>query len=54
MADFITMGGYAFFVWTSLAITAVVLVFNYVLASVSHRRQLSRIARRVRRESHTS
>ena len=51
MAEFFAMGGYAFYVWMSLGISAVVLIANYVWAAVSHRRQLSRIARRVRRES---
>jgi heme exporter protein D len=51
MAEFFAMGGYAFFVWMSLGITAVVLVANLVWASMSHRQQLQRITRRMRREN---
>ena len=51
MAEFFAMGGYAFYVWISFGISAVVLIANYVWASMSHRRQLSRVARRIRREN---
>jgi heme exporter protein D len=44
------MGGYAFYVWSSMAITAVVLIANAASALLTHRRELQRIARRLRRE----
>ena len=50
MAEFFHMGGYAFYVWTSMALTAVVLVANYVWAALHHKKQLSRVTRRIRRE----
>ncbi|MEN8213151.1 MAG: heme exporter protein CcmD [Pseudomonadota bacterium] len=44
------MGGYAFYVWSSVGITAVVLIANVAVAIHGHRRELSRISRRLRRE----
>lgn len=37
MSEFFHMGGYAFFVWTSYAITAVVLVSNIIIPIVKHK-----------------
>jgi heme exporter protein D len=54
MIEFFAMGGYAFFIWWSFGITFAVLIANVVWASVSHNRQLARIARRVRREGEVS
>ena len=55
MRDFLHMGGYAFFVWTSYAIVALVLILN-VLLPLRERRQvlaeLRRKARRTAREGH--
>ena len=50
MADFWHMGGYAFFVWTSYGIAAVVLVLNALLPLVRRRRLQREIAGAVRRE----
>ena len=54
MAEFLHMGGYAFYVWTSYAVGAVVLIAN-LIAPVLRRRRLERdiagAARRARRDS---
>ena len=54
MSEFLHMGGYAFYVWTSYALGAVVLVAN-VVAPMLRRRQLEReiagAARRARRST---
>ena len=54
MAEFLHMGGYAFFVWTSYAIAAVVLVVNLIVPVVRRRRIEREIAgalRRARRDA---
>jgi len=40
MSEFLNMGGYAFYVWMSFGITAVVLVWNIVLPILQHRKAL--------------
>jgi heme exporter protein D len=50
MKEFFAMGGYAFYVWMSYGIAAVALVINVVLARQRHRNQMTRIARRKKRE----
>jgi heme exporter protein D len=50
MAEFLHMGGYAFYVWTSFGLTALLLIGLLVWASMGHKRELSRISRRLRRE----
>ena len=50
MSEFFHMGGYAFYVWSSYAITLVVLVFNVLAPMRNRRRLLAAIARRARRE----
>ena len=37
MSEFFAMGGYGFFVWTSYAITAIVLVANVIIACRKNR-----------------
>ena len=46
MADFFHMGGYAFYVWTSYAIVAIVLWLNWYLPRKQHARVLRRLKRR--------
>lgn len=49
MSEFLHMGGYAFYVWSSYAIAALVLVANAVLPVMAHRRLRRRLdARRSR------
>jgi heme exporter protein D len=50
MAEFFHMGGYAFYVWTSFGLSAIVLIVNAVIAVMHHRRELCRISRQIRRE----
>ena len=49
MAEFFHMGGYAFYVWASYGIAAVVLAANVVMPLQQHRKQLKRIAQRQKR-----
>lgn len=44
MAEFFHMGGYAVYVWSSIGITAVVLLLNVVLPLQKHREMLRRAA----------
>lgn len=43
MKEFFLMGGYAYFVWTSYAIVAVVLIGNVVFAKMYRRKILKEI-----------
>ncbi len=49
-SEFLHMGGYAFYVWTSYALAAVVLVANIVAPMRRRRQVVAEIARRLRRE----
>lgn len=49
-SEFFAMGGYAAYVWSSYALTAVVLVANIVLPLRQRRQIISRVKRAVRRE----
>ena len=49
-SEFFEMGGYAFFVWTSYAITFVVIIANIVLPIVQRKKVIARIKRTIRRE----
>lgn len=58
-ADFFAMGGYAFFVWGSYAVAAVLMIAEVILVMRRHRETLARLARtvdveQVRVESHES
>ncbi len=57
MAEFLDMGGYAFFVWTSYALTAIVLFANWLLPIIEERQVKRSIAKKLLREkgeSHAS
>jgi heme exporter protein D len=45
------MGGYAFFVWTSYALTLIVIVANIVSPIMQRKKVISRIKRAIKRES---
>jgi heme exporter protein D len=45
--EFLTMGGYAVYVWPAYGIVAVVMVANVVTARRRHRRALEALQRRV-------
>ena len=51
MAEFFNMGGYAFFVWTSYGLAALVLIINAVLPSIREKTIKQTLARRYRREA---
>ena len=48
--EFLNMGGYAFYVWTSYAIAAVVLIANLVAPLRLRRKLLLDLNRKARRE----
>jgi heme exporter protein D len=50
LTEFLHMGGYAFYVWTSYGIALVVLVANAWIPMHQRRKLLADIARRLRRE----
>ena len=54
MTEFFHMGGYAFYVWSSYGITALVLVLNIVLPWQRHKQLKQQIARKLKREAQTS
>ncbi|HET6725944.1 MAG TPA: heme exporter protein CcmD [Gammaproteobacteria bacterium] len=45
--EFLTMGGYAVYVWPSYGIVAVVMIANVVMARRRHRRVVQALQRRV-------
>jgi heme exporter protein D len=50
LAEFLNMGGYATYVWSSYGVAAVVLVANLLIPVQKHRLLLSRLRRRIRQE----
>lgn len=51
MTEFFNMGGYAFFVWTSYGITALVLVANIISANLRERQIKRDVAMRLERQN---
>jgi heme exporter protein D len=51
LTQFLNMGGYAAYVWSSYGIALIVLLVNIVLPARQRRRLLADIARRARRAS---
>ena len=51
MADFLNMGGYAGFVWTSYAVFFVVLAIDTIAPMLQRRRALKALQGRLRREA---
>ncbi len=49
-SEFFHMGGYAFFVWTSYAITFAVIVANIILPILQRKKVIARIKRAIKRE----
>ena len=49
-ADFFHMGGYAFHVWTSWSLTALVLLFLYLLPKYNNAKIREQIKRQIERE----
>jgi heme exporter protein D len=52
--EFIHMGGYGFYVWSSYAITLLVLIINIILPARHKTRLLADIARKLRRARSTT
>ena len=48
--EFLHMGGYAFYVWTSYGIAAIVLLVNFIIPIQRRRKLLDQIQRQTRRE----
>ena len=49
-SEFFNMGGYAFFVWTSYALTLIVVVANIISPIMQRKKVISRIKRAIKRE----
>jgi len=49
-SEFFNMGGYAFFVWSSYALTFVVVVANIVSPIMQRKKVIARIKRTMKRE----
>jgi heme exporter protein CcmD len=47
MTEFLAMGGYGGYVWSSFALTAIILVFNVTSARRSHAAARLNVARRI-------
>ena len=54
MNDFLSMGGYAAYVWSSFGISLVVLVLNIVLPIRREKQLLHSIKKKLQREGHES
>ena len=52
-SEFFAMGGYAFFVWMSYGITAVVIALNIVMPLIQRKQVIKRVKRAIRREQLT-
>lgn len=50
MTEFLHMGGYAFFVWTSYGLAAITLIANIVLPMRRKKEILNNLKRKLRRE----
>jgi heme exporter protein D len=50
-SEFFNMGGYAFFVWTSYALTLIIIVANIVSPMLQRKRTIARIKRAIKREA---
>jgi heme exporter protein D len=51
MQEFLHMGGYAFYVWMSYGITAMVMVANLALPLLRRRRLMNELTRKTRARS---
>lgn len=50
-SEFFHMGGYAFFVWGSYAVTFIVVLVNIVLPILQRKKVIKRIKRTIKREN---
>lgn len=54
VAEFFNMGGYAFYVWSSFGLTALVLGVNLALPLLQRRRLMDELGRRARARGETA
>jgi heme exporter protein CcmD len=47
MAEFFNMGGYAFFVWTSYAVVAVLFTYQFLSSRAQHKKLISQLGAEV-------
>lgn len=52
MNEFFHMGGYAFFVWTSFGISAIVLIYNIIQPIRRHKELKREIRGQLKRQQH--
>ena len=50
-SEFFNMGGYAFYVWTSYALTFIVVVGNIISPIMQRKKVIKRIKRAIKREN---
>ena len=50
--EFLHMGGYASYVWSSYGIAALLLIINIVLPVLHHRRQVRKLQRQIQLDMH--
>ena len=50
LSEFLNMGGYAFYVWTSYALAGVILLANLLIPILNARKQRREIVGKLRRE----
>lgn len=50
-AEFFDMGGYAFYVWTSYALTLILVVANIVSPILERKKVIARVKRTIKREA---
>ena len=53
-SDFIAMGGYGFYVWGSLGVTAAIMAIEPILVARNRKATLSRLKRQLRAEARTT
>ncbi len=51
LSEFFNMGGYAVFVWSSYALTLVLLVLNWFLPYQQHKQNLRKLKRQFRQDN---
>lgn len=52
-SEFLHMGGYATFVWSSYGLALVMVVFNIVSPMIERKRVISRVKRAIKREANS-
>ncbi|MBK7417251.1 MAG: heme exporter protein CcmD [Dechloromonas sp.] len=50
-SDFIAMGGYGFYVWSSFGATALIMAIEPIIASRNHKTTIARLKRQIRAEN---